>query len=134
MPPNDFKKMQSLEHSLYLVNNIIYYHNGKNTTKLSEYEVKLFQCLLKGLENKEDIIYYIWGYNNTLNIESKYNQLICRVRKKLMRAGFPRDIIVTKPRSSLTPGVFLNKSCLLPSESTLPVFEVESRVIGVFQM
>jgi hypothetical protein len=126
------KKTNSSYCEFSLIGNVIY-QNGMYVSRLSKYEVKFFQCLFKGQEGKSEIINNIWGGAVGLNIESKYNQLICRVRKKLMRAGFPKDIIVTRPRSCTNPGVLLNKSySSFASESTTD-FSVELRVISVFQ-
>jgi DNA-binding response OmpR family regulator len=131
---NNVKYISSSGFSLSLVDNLIYYNDGDCVARLSKYEVKLFHCLFQNRGCKEYIIFSIWGCVNDLNIESKYNQLICRIRKKLMKAGFPREIIVTEPRSGLTTGVFLNESCTPFFDKTLPERDVEAKVINVFQM
>ncbi|WP_212611828.1 helix-turn-helix domain-containing protein, partial [Serratia plymuthica] len=136
MMSNSIENSYTFGSSISLVDNMIHCHIENNSARLSKHEVKLLQCLLLEKECKEEIINFIWGGNRFENIESKYKHLICRTRKKLMKAGFPSEIILTKPRSSLRPGVSLNKSLIRPaaSKSRMCDLEMESMLMRTFQM
>lgn len=116
-----------------LIDNIFHSKKHNVSVALSKNQNKLLHCLLTGQGKKQQVIDFIWGRGDPIKNKSKYTQLILRTRKKLRRAGFPDDTILTISRF----GVFLNKS---PSPPVGRLYrdvidmDIESRIIHSFHM
>nr|WP_314266587.1 hypothetical protein [uncultured Moellerella sp.] len=80
----------------------------KKEVSLSKNQTKLLSCLLNDINQKKDIILFIWGKDNDKSNENNYNQLIHRTRALFISEGFADDFIMTIPRY----GVCLNKNHL----------------------
>lgn len=82
---------------------------GGGTVRLSKNQMKLFICLTKKINEKQEIIDMIWGKKekNKEN-ETKFNKLIYRTRITLTQANFPSDMLLTIPHF----GVCINQSLL----------------------
>lgn len=65
----------------------------QKSVKLTKNQSKLFFCLLNEIQEKKDIIHYIWGGEN--QDDSAYRQLVRRTRKLLSDKGFPEETIMT---------------------------------------
>lgn len=72
---------------------------------LTPSEKKLFEIVLEGKGNKENVIHEIWMKNGTIVGESSYHQLIKNLRRKLKLAGLSCSMIKTIPRYGV---VFVN--------------------------
>ncbi|CNE49235.1 winged helix-turn-helix domain-containing protein [Yersinia kristensenii] len=76
---------------------------------LSKNQTKLITCLLNEINEKKDIITFIWSRNSYKSKENNYNQLIYQTRTLFINAGFAEDFIMTIPRY----GLCLNKNNLI---------------------
>ncbi len=66
-------------------------------------------------------------------MERSYNKLIYRTRIKLIKAGFPRDLILTIPKT----GVYLNNKPATPKDKfsrNSVDLNIDARVMNVFHM
>jgi len=70
-------------------------HNKKIV--LSKHQTRLIDALIKGINEKNDIMAMVW--NNTLSKpkENSFNQLVFRTRMLLNENGLPDDFILTIP-------------------------------------
>ncbi|MBD8162645.1 winged helix-turn-helix domain-containing protein [Erwinia persicina] len=74
--------------------------------KLSKNQTRLIDYLVKGINQREEIVKRIWHSEDYEARESSYNQLICRTRALLSANGLPDDFIITLPRY----GVCINQN------------------------
>lgn len=68
---------------------------------ISKNQRKLLLCLMQEVNEKRDIINYIWSDKDTKSQERNYNQLVYQTRALLIRNGFPKDLIITIHRYGL---------------------------------
>jgi len=92
--------------SLILDNNRLITKNEKKEAVLSKNQKYLLLCLMKKINEKNEIISCIWDKGRCK--KNSYNQLIYQTRELLTRSGFPPNIIVTIPRY----GAYLNQEPL----------------------
>ena len=76
---------------------------------LSKNQTKLITCLLNEINEKKEIIAFIWSDGSYKSKENNYNQLIHQTRALLIKKGFSEDFIMTIPRY----GLCLNKNNLI---------------------
>ncbi|VEI61933.1 Uncharacterised protein [Serratia fonticola] len=73
---------------------------------LSKNQTKLMTCLINEINEKKDIINYIWNGKNRKSTENSYGQLVYKTKTLLVKNGFPQDLIMTIS----TYGLCLNKN------------------------
>ncbi|CAI1000658.1 winged helix-turn-helix domain-containing protein [Serratia fonticola] len=104
---NEIKGTSYFENdSLILENNKLITKNEKIEAVLGKNQKYLLLCLMKKINEKNEIISCIWDKGNCN--KNSYNQLIYQTRELLARSGFPPNMIVTIPRY----GVYLNQEPL----------------------
>ncbi|MBE0150347.1 hypothetical protein [Serratia sp. PL7] len=103
----NIKEISYLEDSsLILDNNKLITKDERKEAILSKNQKYLLLCLMKKINEKNEIISCIWDKGNCK--KNSYNQLIYQTRELLTRSGFPPNIIITIPRY----GVYLNQEML----------------------
>lgn len=78
---------------VYKINNI--------EIRLSKKQTKLIDFLIKGINQKEEIISLMWNENANKSVVNSYNQLVYQTRSLLIDNGLPDDFIITIPRYGL---------------------------------
>lgn len=81
-------------------------HNKK--IALSKYQTRLIDALIKGINEKNEIMAMVWNNNLSKPKENSFNQLIFRTRMLLNENGLPDDFIMTIP----CYGLCINKNYL----------------------
>lgn len=92
--------------TLTISGNTLILKNSKIEVILSKNQAKLLTCLTNEINEKKDIINYIWSGKNRKSTENSYSQLVYKTKTLLVKNGFPQDLIMTIS----TYGLCLNKN------------------------
>lgn len=90
------------------VQKLIYKRKNKEIF-LSKNQTRLIDLLIKGINQKEQLINLIWKQSPRKSTENSYNQLIFKTRSVLSENGLPDDFIITIPRY----GLCINKNYIV---------------------
>lgn len=106
-----------------LIGNIFLLKRGGHSVSLSKKQTALFNCLINEVNDRKEIIEYVWPGENAKSKLNNYNQLVFQTRVLLVKNGFPKDTIITISMY----GVCLNMKMLKP---TMKKYGREHRVFG----
>ncbi len=105
-------KSQFEQEPLILSGNKLIFLIKNKEVILSKNQTKLIDCLLNKINEKSDIINFIWDKGIYKSRNNNYNQLIHQTRALFTGEGFSPDFIMTIPRY----GVCLNKNNLISKD------------------